>query len=167
MLVCRLYRTASRINPRQPLPKGHPAVVAPKEVVPLSGKVLQTMDSGGYTYIYLQKKEGEKVWVAIPRAKVVVGKKIDLVPGYEFKNFESKTLNRTFDKIIFSLGPVAPKGVKEGTQVMKTPGSKAAAVPPEKMKVERQPALKLIPLPNFLPFEKAWTAKKSWSVAKW
>ena len=97
------------------LPKGHPALSRPrKEIVPLSGKVLQ--DHGQRRiYLYLPaEKRGQKIWVAIPRAKVAVGKKIDLVPGSEFKNFKSKTLNRTFDKIIFSLGPVSPRrGLKK------------------------------------------------------
>ncbi|RQW77276.1 MAG: DNA-binding protein [Geobacter sp.] len=127
-------------KPASALPKGHPAVpaaTAPKEIVPLSGKVLQTMDSGGYTYIYLLKNGGSKIWVAIPKSTVAVGKTVDLVPGSEFKNFESKTLNRTFDRIVFSLGRVTPQGVKEGTKAVATQGSKNAAVPQEKMKVDK------------------------------
>jgi hypothetical protein len=112
------------------LPKGHPSMAALQEAsAPLTGKVLKTMDSGGYTYIYLQKKGGRKIWVAFPKTKVVVGKKIELVSGEEFKHFESKTLHRTFDAIIFSLGPVPKKGAKTGKEpVMATPGSKGATV---------------------------------------
>jgi hypothetical protein len=67
----------------------------------LSGKVLQTMDSGGYTYIYIQKKNGEKVWVAAPATTVTVGSQISFKAGAEMINFESKSLKRKFDKIIF------------------------------------------------------------------
>lgn len=117
------------------LPKGHPSMAEFKEAsAPLTGKVLKTMDSGGYTYIYLQKKGGGKIWVAIPKAKVAVGKKIELVPGEEFKNFESKTLHRTFESVIFSLGPVPRKGAKTGKEpMMATPGSKGATVAAEKL----------------------------------
>ena len=119
-----------------PLPKGHPAVAAPKESPPITGKVLKTMDSGGYTYVYLQQKGGKKVWVAMPTTKMTVGKKVSLVPGEEFTNFKSTTLNRTFDKIIFSLGPVPKKGAKKSAAAM-VPGSKEARVPPETMKMDK------------------------------
>jgi hypothetical protein len=121
------------------LPKGHPSMAELKEAsAPLTGKVLKTMDSGGYTYINLQKKGGRKIWVAIPKAKVAVGKKIELVSGEEFKNFESKTLHRTFDSIIFSLGPVPKKGAKAGKEpVLAIPGSKGSMVAAEKITVAK------------------------------
>lgn len=74
----------------------------PKEV-PLSGKVLETMDGGGYTYINLQNG-ADKVWVAIPLMKVSVGQQLTLMPGFAMQNFNSKALNRKFDKVIFSGG---------------------------------------------------------------
>ena len=120
--------------PTSPLPPGHPPLSAPmaaaKETPPITGTVLETMESGGYTYVYLQQKKG-KLWVAFPKARVSVGKKISLVAGEEFKNFKSKTLNRTFDKIIFSLGPVPKKGAKGKPQQLAMPGSKEAMVAPE------------------------------------
>ena len=71
----------------------------------LSGKVVETMDAGGYTYICLEK-DGKRTWVAIPPLKVTVGQEIQLLPGAEMTQFASKTLDRTFDKIIFSGGVV-------------------------------------------------------------
>lgn len=75
---------------------------APK-AIPLSGKVLETMDGGGYTYVLL-KTADDKVWVAVPLLKVSAGQELTLVPGYEMKNFNSKGLNRKFDRLIFSAG---------------------------------------------------------------
>lgn len=72
----------------------------------LTGKVVETMDSGRYTYVYLDKGE-KKLWLAVPKMKVVVGQNMSFRPGIEMVNFESKTLNRKFDKIIFSQGPIA------------------------------------------------------------
>ncbi len=69
----------------------------------LSGKVAETMNSGGYTYISLEKN-GKKTWVAVPEAKVKVGQEVACQPGMEMKNFTSKTLGRTFESIIFSGG---------------------------------------------------------------
>jgi hypothetical protein len=68
------------------------------------GKVVETMDSSGYTYILLDSK-GEKVWVAVPQMYVTVGEEMELEGGTQMGEFVSKPLNRTFDKIIFSGGP--------------------------------------------------------------
>jgi hypothetical protein len=73
------------------------------DMAALSGKVVETMDAGGYTYVCLEKK-GVKTWVAIPQTKVHVGKELALQPGMEMKNFTSKSLNRTFKSIYFSGG---------------------------------------------------------------
>ncbi|HJV66856.1 MAG TPA: hypothetical protein VJ550_14060 [Geomonas sp.] len=97
------------------LPSGHPKLDAaaakagePEEAAPMTpvtGKVVETMNSGGYTYICLEK-EGKKVWAAVPPMDVKVGQEVSLAPGLEMSNFNSKGLNRTFDKIIFSTGPM-------------------------------------------------------------
>ncbi len=68
-----------------------------------TGTVLETMDSGGYTYLQLDTG-ADKPWIAIPQAKVAVGDTISCQPGMVMKNFSSKTLNRTFDSIVFSSG---------------------------------------------------------------
>ncbi len=72
----------------------------------LSGKVTETMNSGGYTYVLLEK-DGEKTWIAVPQMKVTKGQTLSFKPGTEMENFTSKTLNRTFKKIVFSEGPVS------------------------------------------------------------
>jgi len=69
-----------------------------------SGKVVDTMDSAGYTYVQLEQAGGKKIWVAVPQMKVTKGKTMTFHPGMEMKNFESKTLKRKFDSIIFSDG---------------------------------------------------------------
>ncbi|HTG82071.1 MAG TPA: DNA-binding protein [Geobacteraceae bacterium] len=121
-----------------PLPKGHPPLTAPQENAAISGKVLKTMDSGGYTYMFLEVKGNKKIWVAVPRTKVSVGKKIAFIPGPEMKHFKSKTLNRTFDTIIFSAGLAGKKEDANGRkEAVVTPGSKGAMVAAEKVSVPR------------------------------
>ena len=78
----------------------------------LTGKVLQTMDSGGYTYVYIQKKDGEKVWVAVATTPVTVGSKLSFKGGMEMVDFESKSLKRKFDKIIFADAAVSDSPAK-------------------------------------------------------
>ncbi|MBI4843195.1 MAG: DNA-binding protein [Nitrospirae bacterium] len=77
-----------------------------KETHPsISGKVVETMNSGGYTYVRLQK-DGKDTWVAINEAKIEIGAEMAFYPGDVMNNFTSKTLNRTFDSVIFSPGVV-------------------------------------------------------------
>jgi hypothetical protein len=80
-----------------------PAAPAVQAGSGISGKVVETMNSGGYTYVCLESN-GKKTWVAIPATKVTVGQEATCQPGMEMKNFTSKTLNRTFASIIFSGG---------------------------------------------------------------
>ncbi|MBW2164355.1 MAG: DNA-binding protein [Deltaproteobacteria bacterium] len=124
-------------------------VEAPVKTDVLSGKVAETMNSSGYTYILLDK-EGEKIWVAVPEMQASVGEEVILKPGIEMVNFTSTTLNRTFERIIFSAGPVSGKGESVGKNVkmphgdlpmemMKAPASSGMGVstPIEDVKVEK------------------------------
>jgi hypothetical protein len=99
--------------PAQQMPAGHPgsggdphAGLKPQEIpagVGHKGKVLQTMDSAGYTYVEVEEK-GQKLWVAVMQTKVKVGDTVEFPDSPPMVNFQSKTLKRTFDKIIFAPG---------------------------------------------------------------
>lgn len=115
------------------VPPGHPEmpVAAPAAApVTLAGKVLQTMNAGGYSYIYIEQADGKKVWVAVTQVAVKVGDRVSFKPGTEMVKFESKALNRSFDSIIFSDGvlsgestaKVPDPGKNEGV----SPGSRGA-----------------------------------------
>jgi hypothetical protein len=67
------------------------------------GKVLETMDSGGYTYVQVDEN-GQKLWVAVMQTKVKVGDTVEFPDSPPMVNFQSKTLKRTFEKIIFAPG---------------------------------------------------------------
>ena len=107
-----------------------------------SGKVVETMDAGGYTYICVEKN-GKKTWVAVPQMKVVVGSKMTFQPGSEMQNFASKSLGRTFDSIIFSGGPAVSGTAPAGHPAVSAPpqgatGSKAQTAAKDKaVKVEK------------------------------
>jgi hypothetical protein len=84
------------------------AVAAPAAAeVPLAGTVIQTMNGGGYSYIYLEQADGTKKWVAVSQIVVKVGDQMSFKPGMEMGKFESKALNRSFDSIIFSDGVIS------------------------------------------------------------
>jgi len=86
-----------------PASQAHPAATMAQAGDPFSGKVVETMNSAGYTYVCLENG-GKKTWFAIPESKVAVGQELAFQPGGEMKNFTSKTLNRSFESIIFSPG---------------------------------------------------------------
>lgn len=76
-----------------------------------SGTVKQTMDGGGYTYVQLTTTQGD-VWLAGPQTAVKKGQKLSTGDGMLMSGFQSKALNRTFDKIYFvnSLGAGSGSG---------------------------------------------------------
>ena len=63
--------------------------------------VQETMSSGGYTY--MKVKDGNNIyWVAMTQRNVKPGDTIKFNEQGWMKNFHSKTLNRTFDNILFA-----------------------------------------------------------------
>lgn len=68
----------------------------------VSGTVVETMDSGGYTYVQLDAGPRGKVWVAGPSTTVAVGDTVGFAGGMKMQDFASNTLNRTFDEIYFA-----------------------------------------------------------------
>lgn len=65
------------------------------------GKVVETMNAAGYTYLLVDEK-GQKTWAAAMATTVKVGDMVEFPASSQLMaNFTSKTLNRTFDKIYF------------------------------------------------------------------
>ena len=65
-----------------------------------NGKVVETMNSGGYTYVLVD--DGSKqLWAAAPKFTVAVGDLVKLPFGSPMANFHSKTLDRTFELVHF------------------------------------------------------------------
>ena len=67
------------------------------------GTVVETMNTGGYTYVQVDTGE-EKVWAAAPEFKVKTGDLVTVPRGMLMRNHHSKTLDRTFDEIYFVSG---------------------------------------------------------------
>ncbi len=62
--------------------------------------VLETMDSGGYTYVKVDE-DGQVFWAAAPASKVSVGDRVTFTAQMTMANFTSRTLDRTFDELMF------------------------------------------------------------------
>jgi len=84
-----------------------PKAAAPSSPSEVTGTVVETMESGGYTYMKLKTSSGE-VWAAVNKTAIKKGDTATLAEPMLMENFESKTLNRKFDRIYF--GSLAGKG---------------------------------------------------------
>ncbi|MFN7916295.1 MAG: hypothetical protein U0Q55_13220 [Vicinamibacterales bacterium] len=82
-----------------------PATAAPAAAAPagsaFTGKIAETMDSGGYTYARLQGGGKDDVWVAAPQFDAKVGEEVSVALDMPMPGFESKTLKRTFPMLYF------------------------------------------------------------------
>lgn len=79
------------------------------------GKVSETFNSGGYTYLKVSANSKE-LWVAVPQTEVVVGDEIVYEEGTEMGAFNSPTLKRTFENIIFTSGLTVNRSAKKIAQ---------------------------------------------------
>lgn len=81
----------------------------------LSGRVLDTLNSGGYTYVRIGDA-AEEQWVAVPQMQIHKGDEVEFEPGMKMREYTSPTLGRTFHNIVFSGGvKVLKPSVGEGT----------------------------------------------------
>ena len=117
MAGCKKKEEASKGMPPQPGMSGQQAPglapgadphagLKPQEIpagVGHKAKVLSTMDAGQYTYLEVEEK-GQKLWVAVMKTAVKVGDTVEFPDSPPMMNFNSPTLKRTFDKIIFAPG---------------------------------------------------------------
>jgi len=75
------------------------------------GKIAETIHVANYTYV-LVKTSSNEIWTAIPKNESLKnGADIEIIESIVMKNFESKTLSRTFPSIVF--------GVLKGTGEIK------------------------------------------------
>ena len=87
--------------------------IATAPAAPVTGKVLETMDAAGYTYLNVETAEGER-WVAVNQSAVTVGEEVTFMDGMVMQNFFSKALDRTFPEIIFSSGLLGKEATPPG-----------------------------------------------------
>lgn len=66
-----------------------------------SAKVLESLQSGGYTYIKVEEGS-ETYWIAMTRRDVAAGETITYKGRGWQRKFYSKILDRTFDKVLFA-----------------------------------------------------------------
>lgn len=76
----------------------------PAEAIPVTGKVLEIIDTGSFVYVSLDWN-GKQVWATVPGVDLKVGEVISLDNAAMLENgFRSNALNRNFDKMIMASG---------------------------------------------------------------
>jgi hypothetical protein len=104
-------------------------IAAPPAPAPVKGKVLETMDAAGYSYINVATDAGE-IWIAVNQSVVEVGEEVTFMDGMVMQNFFSKSLDRTFPEIVFSSGLVGKGGTPPGMPPAAGTGANPFSQPP-------------------------------------
>jgi hypothetical protein len=110
------------------LPPGHPAMGATAGNIgaKVTGTVAETFDAAGYTYLKLKTASGEE-WAAVRQTPVKQGQTVTMSVQMTAEKFESKTLKRTFDRILFGAledaGTAAPAPQAQAQQHMSAPAA--------------------------------------------
>src|SRR5215510_14735556 len=81
--------------------------LAPSSRAVVTGVVQKVKDAGGYTYLRLKTGEGE-IWAAVAGAPVRQGQEVTIKDVMFMKDFQSKALNRTFERL--AMGTLAATG---------------------------------------------------------
>ena len=105
-------------------------IYAPVMMAAETGTVAESMDSGGYVYIRLENG----IWIAANHFPVDKGDEIQYSGAMEMNDFESKSLGKTFESILFvseagplsSGGAVMPEMPMEGHAGMDKPATAEA-----------------------------------------
>jgi hypothetical protein len=105
-----LFATAVFGCDRSPKPANIPLdqiSASPADGDALTGQVLEHIAASPYSYVRIRTSRGD-VWAAVNEARIEKGSQVTVSSPMLMKNFESKSLNRTFDEIYF--GSLAPTG---------------------------------------------------------
>ena len=97
----------------------------------LKSTIIEFQDVKDYTYLHLKDSTG-RIWAAIPKTPVETGKEIELFNIMVMKDFQSKTLGKTFDIILFGLPSIKGQAIKNQTH-QKMPGKTMPGMPPGSM----------------------------------
>lgn len=112
---CSQQQTATEAPPQD----AHTAAAQPQQGGnTFTGRVVETMDAGTYTYVRVAGEDRE-IWAAATKFDVAVGEEVVVPLEMEMRDFHSDTLNRDFPVIYFTsmigrpgqaAGPAMPPG---------------------------------------------------------
>lgn len=80
---------------------GHPPMGQQGVAGEHAGEVKSVTTAGGYSYMEVAQGDAT-VWIAVPEVAVQAGDTVTWDGGMTMRNFEAKSINRTFPEIIFA-----------------------------------------------------------------
>lgn len=102
-------------------------------------KIIEALNASNYTYINVEEN-GKQFWIAVNQMEVKAGETLYFSKSMEMKNFNSETLNRTFESVLFvddakkdmgenkmQMHPVPTTEREEKVSVQKLQGGKSIA----------------------------------------
>lgn len=114
-------------------------------------EVVEHMNGGGYTYLKANEN-GQEIWVAIRTMPVEIGDIFYFSSAMEMKNFESKTLGKTFENILFV--DIVSKTPSSGAGMENKATMKGMVSSHTKSNVEDTDDIKVDPIADGLTVEK-------------
>ncbi len=108
--------------------------------------VKSTQNASNYSYLLVEENDQE-YWIAVPQMEIKPGEQLIFTKSLEMLNFQSPTLNKTFDKILFVEDAVKPSSV----QNIPSPHSQVKSAGKQNIKVT--------PLDNGITIEKIYADK--------
>ena len=132
-MLCLAACTATPAGSSATPANGQTATAPPASAAPaasagtVTGTVVETMNSGGYTYMRLQSGQKD-VWIAATEMSVAKGETVTAPLEMPMANFHSNTLNRDFPMIYF-----VTQVARAGETLQPAPGSPAALLAPMPM----------------------------------
>jgi membrane protein implicated in regulation of membrane protease activity len=122
----RAQQLQSWIPTNAPPGAAPPRAAAPSAAL-LRGTVRETMNAGGYTYLRIEAGGADR-WVATTQMPIAVGDQVVVDDGAVMTAFHSRTLDRTFDTILFA-GAVRLAGAAAPTVAAPTVAAPTVAAP--------------------------------------
>lgn len=126
------------------------APAAAAEATSFSGKVVEAMNTSGYTYVRVDTGSN-KLWAATTQFAVKVGDAVNVSAGMPMPNYHSQSLKRDFDVVYFT-GSITVNDAAAVTPAAALPpghppltGAPAPASPPGHPSLTGQPAAAAAP----------------------
>lgn len=123
-------------------------------------EVVEHMNGGGYTFLKANEN-GNELWIAIREMPVEAGDVFYFTDAMEMNNFESKSLNRTFESILFVDKVTKTPFIGNAMNNSGMPGMAATAEGHTKPKVEVASDVKITPLADGMTVEAVNKEKSS------
>ena len=94
----------------------------------ITGKVLETMDAAGYTYVQVDNGT-KKIWAAAPKFTAAVGDTVVVPAGIVMHDYHSKSLNRDFSEVYFVDSVLNASGDKQSAAATPATASATSQTP--------------------------------------